>query len=57
MDHLKVLLRVPVAVIDDAGVGGRQVDSQTSGSGGQQEDSTGRGFVEPGIHTLNNTYT
>ena len=36
--YLKVLLRVPVAIVDDARVGGRQVDAQPTGPGGEEED-------------------
>ncbi|KAF3837124.1 hypothetical protein F7725_004588 [Dissostichus mawsoni] len=35
--HLYVVVRVPVGVEDDHGVGGGQVDAQTPGSGGEQE--------------------
>ena len=34
-------MRVPVGVIDDDGVGGSQVDPQTPGPGGEQEDELG----------------
>lgn len=37
LTHLQVVLRVPVRVEDDAGVGGRQVDSQPSCSGAEQK--------------------
>ena len=45
--YLQVVLGVPVRIEDDAGVGGRQVDAQTSGSGAEQEDESVRvGFAE-----------
>jgi hypothetical protein len=37
---LEIILRVPVAVVDDDGVGGHQVDAETSGFGAQQEDKS-----------------
>jgi hypothetical protein len=37
---LEIVLRVPVAVVDDDGVGGDQVDAQASGFGAQQEDKS-----------------
>jgi hypothetical protein len=37
---LQIILRVPVAVVDDDGVGGHQVDAETSGFGAQQEDKS-----------------
>ena len=36
--RLEVHLRVPVAVVDDDGIGGGEVDTQTSGAGGEEED-------------------
>lgn len=45
--HLQVVLRVPVRVEDDAGVGRRQVNAQAARSGAQQEDEALRvGFAE-----------
>ena len=34
---LEIVLRVPVAVVDDDRVGGDQVDAEASGFGAQQE--------------------
>ena len=46
--HLDVVVRVPVRVIDDDGVGGVEVDTETSGPGGQQEaELLGSFLVEP----------
>ena len=39
--HLYVIVRVPVGVIDDDGVGGGQVDPQTPSPGGEQENELG----------------
>ena len=36
--HLNIILRVPVRVIDDDGVGGGEIDPQSSGTSAQQED-------------------
>lgn len=35
--YLDVIMRIPVRVVNDDGVGGGQVDPQTSGPRGQQE--------------------
>ena len=39
--YLDVIVRVPVGVVDDDGVGGGQVDAQAPGPGGQQEGKLG----------------
>ena len=39
--YLDVIVRVPVGVIDDDGVGGCQVDAQAPGPGRQQERKLG----------------
>mmetsp|Transcript_47611 Transcript_47611/g.79829 ORF Transcript_47611/g.79829 Transcript_47611/m.79829 type:complete len:768 (+) Transcript_47611:2909-5212(+) len=49
---LQVHLGVPVAVVQDHGVGGRQVDAQAPGAGGQHEEEHGAvGGVEA-LHAL-----
>ena len=40
--YLQVVLRVPVRVEDDAGVGGGEVDAQATGPRTQQEDEAVR---------------
>lgn len=40
--HLQVILRVPVRVEDDTGVGRSQVDSESSGTSTQKEDKAVR---------------
>ena len=40
--RLEVVLRVPVRVEDDDGVGRREVDAEAAGAGGEQEDEVAR---------------
>ncbi len=44
--YLQVLVRVPVRVIDDDGVGGCEVDAQAARARGQQEAEGVRALVE-----------
>lgn len=46
---LQVVLRVPVGVEDDAGVGGGEVDAQASGAGAQQEDEAVRVWLAEAV--------
>lgn len=48
--HLQVILGVPVRVEDDAGICSRQVDSQTSSSGAQQENEAVRVWLAESVN-------
>ena len=37
---LQIVLRVPVTVVNDDGVGSRQIDTQTAGFGAEQENES-----------------
>ena len=43
--HLQIVLGVPVGVVDDDGVRGRQVDPQTPGLGTEKEDKPVRALL------------
>jgi hypothetical protein len=36
--YLQIILRIPVAVVDDAGVSSSQINTQTTSLGAQQEN-------------------
>ena len=45
--HLQIILWVPVGIVDDDGVGRRQINAQTTGSRAQKEDEPiGIGLTE-----------